>query len=82
MNFCKYCGNEIDWIRTEKGKYIPVDPNPVFIIEGEGAELFYTDEEGMLIGRLAREEEVQTIEQKINTPVGYITHWKTCYANK
>lgn len=82
MTFCKNCGQEIDWIRTENGKYIPVDPNPVFIIEGKGIERFYTDEEGVVIGRLAREEEVQTIEQKINTPVGYIPHWKTCYANK
>lgn len=82
MNFCKYCGNEIDWIQTKDGKHMPVEPNPVFIIEGEGTERFYTEEEGVLIGRLAREEEVQTIEQKINTPVGYIPHWKTCYANK
>lgn len=64
MTFCKNCGQEIDWIRTENGKYIPVDPNPVFIIEGEGTYRFYTDEEGVIIGRLAREEEVQTIEQK------------------
>lgn len=82
MTFCKYCGKEIDWTRTKDGKYIPLDPNPVFIIEGEGVDRFYTDEEGVIIGRLAREEEVQTIEQKINTPVGYIPHWKTCYANK
>lgn len=82
MTFCKNCGQEIDFIRTEDGKYIPVDPNPVFIIEGEGVERFYTDEEGVLIGRLAREEEVQTIEEKINTPVGYIPHWKTCQANE
>ncbi len=80
MSYCKSCGAEIDWMRTEEGRYIPVDPEPVFVIEGEGQERFYTEEEGALAGRLARPEEVQTLEQKANTPMGWVPHWRTCRA--
>lgn len=78
MSYCKNCGAEIDWIRGPEGRYIPVDPEPVFVIEGEGQEQFYTEEEGVLAGRLARPEEVQTREQKMNTPLGFVPHWRTC----
>ena len=37
MSVCKDCGREIDWMRTEEGRYIPVDPAPEFVIEGDGA---------------------------------------------
>lgn len=78
MSVCKDCGREIDWMRTEEGRHIPVDPEPVFVIEGEGSERFYTEEEGVLTGRQARPEEVQTREAKINTPLGFVPHWRTC----
>lgn len=78
MSVCKDCDREIDWMRTEEGRYIPVDPEPVFVIEGEGADRFYTEEEGVLTGRQARPEEVQTSEEKINTPLGFVPHWRTC----
>lgn len=78
MSYCKNCGREIDWIRTEEGRYIPVDPEPVFIIEGEGPNRFYSEEGEELIGRIARWPEVQTKEAKINTPVGFVAHWWTC----
>lgn len=80
VSVCRNCGAEIDWMRTEEGRYIPVDPEPVFVIEGEGQEHFYTEEEGVLTGRLARPEEVQTREAKINTPLGFVPHWRTCPA--
>ena len=78
MSICRNCGAEIDWMRKPDGGYIPVDPEPVFVIEGEGAEQFYTEEEGVLTGRPARPEEVQTREAKINTPLGFVPHWRTC----
>ncbi len=82
MSYCKSCGAEIDWMRKPDGGYIPVDPEPVFVIEGEGQERFYTEEEGVLAGRLARPEEVQTREQKMNTPLGFVPHWRTCRARR
>ena len=72
MSACKDCGREIDWMQTEKGRYIPVDPEPEFVIEGDGDEHFYTEEEGVLTGRRA------TPEDKINTPLGFVPHWRTC----
>lgn len=82
MSVCRNCGAEIDWMRTEEGRYIPVDQEPVFVIEGDGQEHFYTEEEGVFTGRVARPEEVQTKEQKINAPIGFIPHWRTCLARR
>lgn len=44
MSICRGCGASIDWITTTKGKSMPVDPEPVFIIEGAGKDRFVTDE--------------------------------------
>ena len=82
MSVCKDCGLEIDWMQTAGGRYIPVDPEPVFVIEGEGRDRFYTEEEGELTGRPARPEEVQTREAKFNTPLGYVPHWRTCQTRR
>jgi hypothetical protein len=65
-------------MQTAEGQYIPVDQEPVFVIEGDGAEQFYTEEEGVITGRPARPEEVQTREAEINTPLGFVPHWRTC----
>lgn len=78
MSVCKNCGQEIDWVRKEDGRYIPVDPEPVFVVEGEGNERFYDEELGEITGREAAPGEVRTMEEKINTPVGFVPHWRTC----
>ena len=54
MSVCKGCGRQIDWIRTAAGKLMPIDPEPVVVIEGDGKDLFFTDEGGTLKGREAR----------------------------
>ena len=38
MARCKFCGQEIDWITSLEGKQVPVDPDPVFVIEDGGPE--------------------------------------------
>lgn len=78
MSYCKNCGEEIEWLHMPDGKFIPADPHPVFVIEGEGSERFYDDERGVITGRRARSEEVQTMEQKIDTPLVFVPHWRTC----
>lgn len=78
MSLCKGCLQEIDWIRTAAGKSMPIDPEPVFVIEGEGKDLFYTEEGEQLRGRAARPDEVITKEAKLETPLGFVPHWKTC----
>ncbi len=78
MSVCKGCGRQIDWIRTAAGKLMPIDPEPVFVIEGDGKDLFFTDEGGTLKGREARPDEVATREAKLEAAVGFVPHWKTC----
>lgn len=69
MSRCKNCGREIDWLCTAEGHYIPVDPEPVFVIEGKGSERFYSEEEGVLVGRQARFE-----EESAELPVAFVRH--------
>ncbi len=73
MSTCKGCGAPIDWIRTTEGRYMPVDPEPVFIVMGGDPDYFITDEGAMLIGRRALPE-----EERPGLEVAFIPHWKTC----
>ena len=73
MSTCKGCGAPIDRITTTEGKYMPVDPEPVFIIEGDGLDRFITDEGAVLLGRRARPE-----EEGPGLEVAFVPHWKTC----
>lgn len=82
MSYCKNCGAEIEWLQKPDGRYIPVDPEIEFIIEGEGTERFYAENGTVLVGRLARPEEAQTRKVKINAPLGCVPHWRTCRARR
>ena len=57
MSACRGCGCPIDWIRTTAGRNMPVDPEPVFVVEGGGNDRFVTDEGEAITGRVARPEE-------------------------
>ena len=57
MSVCRGCGCSIDWIRTTAGRNMPVDPEPVFVVEGGGNDRFVTDEGEAITGRVARPEE-------------------------
>lgn len=73
MSVCKGCGAPIDWIKTTEGRNMPIDPEPVFIIEGGGTDRFVTDEGAVVLGRVARPD-----EESPALPVGFVPHWKTC----
>lgn len=73
MGVCKICGQGIDWITNLEGKQVPVDPDPVFVIEGNGAEEFLDDMGATIIGRMARPE-----EERRDLPVAFIPHRRTC----
>ena len=73
MSICRGCGQEIDWIKTVAGKNMPVDPAPVFVIEGGGNDRFVTDEGEVITGRVARPE-----EESRDLPVAFFRHWDTC----
>ena len=38
MSLCRGCGSQIEWIKTTAGRNMPVDPEPVFVIEGDGRD--------------------------------------------
>ena len=54
MSRCKFCGAQTDWIWSqERGGYVKVDAEPVFVDLSGGEATFITDEGGILRGRLA-----------------------------
>lgn len=73
MAICKGCWRRIDWIRTAAGRSMPVDPEPIFVIEGGGSDRFVTDEGEIVTGRRALPE-----EERRDLPVAFVPHWKTC----
>ena len=73
MSYCKGCGRGISWIRTAAGRSMPVDPEPVFVIENDGADRFVTDEGEVILGRRAIPE-----EERRELAVAFVPHWKTC----
>lgn len=73
MSLCRGCGARIDWITTQAGKSMPVDPEPVFVIEGAGKDRFVTDEGVVILGRRALPE-----EENQGLPVAFVPHWKSC----
>lgn len=52
---------------------MPVDPEPVFVVEGAGKDRFVTDEGEVILGRRALPE-----EESLDLPVAFVPHWKTC----
>ena len=58
MARCKFCNQEIDWITSLEGKQVPVDPDPVFVIEGDGPEAFLDDMGATITGRQDRKSVV------------------------
>lgn len=75
MSTCRGCGAPLEWIRTAAGRSMPVDPKPVFIVEGDGPDSFITDEGEVIRGRAAR-----PAEERSDLPVAFVPHWKTCPA--
>ena len=75
MARCKFCGQEIDWITSLEGKQVPVDPDPVFVIEDGGLDTFLDDMGATITGRRAR-----TYEERLDLHVAFVPHRRTCAA--
>lgn len=73
MRRCKFCGAEIDWITNLEGKSVPVDPDPVCVIEDGGPEEFLDDMGATVTGRQAAPE-----EERRDLTVGVDPQWRAC----
>lgn len=69
---CKKCGAQIIWIKTPRGKSMPVDAEPVTYWEKEKARGKVVTPNGEVIS-CEFTGELQTA-----TGVGFISHWATC----
>ena len=77
MAVCKFCGQEIEWVRTEKG-FTPVDYDPVRVVEGEGQEIFLGDEGEEIKGRLATAAEEAAMLHPWDIECYWVPHKGTC----
>lgn len=73
MARCKFCGREIDWINSLEGKSIPVDQDPVFVIEGGGPDTFLDDMGATITGHQAGPK-----EERRDLHVAFVPHRRTC----
>lgn len=73
MARCKFCGQEIDWITSMEGKQVPVDPDPVFVIEDNSPDTFLDDMGATITGRQAT-----PAEECRDLPVAFVPHRRTC----
>ncbi len=64
MSECKGCGAEIKWIRTSKGKSMPVDPE---LIDGNDSSTLVT-ESGQVFSN----------QDGTSGITGYRPHWASC----
>jgi hypothetical protein len=68
MATCKKCGARIRFIKTRRGKYMPVDPERVTVDDADTGTLLISDE-GEVVRVGFEETEVQD---------GFVSHFATC----
>jgi len=68
---CRGCGKEIAFIKTVKGKSMPVDPESVYYIPGGGPNTYVT-----IDGEIDHGREPHYADKE--TKIGYISHFATC----
>lgn len=73
MAFCKSCGAEIVWVKTNKGQAMPCDSKKVMAAKDDkGKDLLVTPS-----GNVVRVNLAATITEN-NVVIGYISHFATC----
>ena len=68
---CRGCGQEIAFIKTVKGKTMPVNPTSVYFVPAGGPNTYV-----MADGSIKRGREPGPMDQQ--TWIGYISHFATC----
>lgn len=72
---CRGCGAEICFIKTVKGKSIPVDPEPVSFVPGGGPNTYV-----IITGEVKRGRETEHGDENVTTWLGYRSHFANCPA--
>lgn len=70
---CRGCGKEIAFIKTVKGKTMPVNPESVYFIPAGGPNTYV-----MITGEVKRGREPDWADQGKQAQIGYISHFATC----
>ena len=68
---CRGCGRQIAFIKTVKGKTMPVNPDGVYFTPAGGPNNYVT-----LDGEVIRGRDPEPDDK--NTMIGYISHFATC----
>lgn len=73
MKKCNQCGAWIDFVTTQAGRHMPVEPRPVVIMPNRGTDTFITPDGKMIRGQrsLVRVEGFGNI-------AAYVPHWAWC----
>lgn len=71
---CRGCGKEIAFIKTEKGKTMPVDPEPMYFTPAGGPNTYV-----MIDGTIQRGRETE-YGDKGSAWIGYRSHFANCPA--
>ena len=72
---CRGCGAEISFIKTVKGKSMPVDPESVYFVPGGGPNTYV-----MINGEVQRGREPEWNEDQAKAWIGYRSHFASCPA--
>lgn len=72
---CRGCGKEIAFIKTEKGKTMPVDPEPVWVKQEKGGKPFIQVDGNYVYGWIAGDAED---DPDSNLIAAYVSHFATC----
>ena len=72
---CRGCGAEICFIKTVKGKSMPVDPEAMYFIPGGGPNTYV-----MINGEIQRGSEAGGNAKEEKAWIGYRSHFTNCPA--
>lgn len=74
---CRGCGKPIAFIKTEAGKTMPVDPEPIYFLPEDDYHKFVMMDGTVKRGRAIEEDETGLKKKAV---IGYRSHFATCPA--
>lgn len=73
MRKCYKCGAWIDFVETQAGRHMPVEPRPVIIRTDRGTENFITRS-----GKMVHGERALPRAEGFGLIAAYVPHWASC----